>query len=1110
MPEGLSMNKKHYFYLLSVILILIISASGWFATVYLGNKARQEIDGESRASVLTLSVYVTSTINAIENAVKTLAFSPGIPPALLSRKAQDIELANRTLDRYSTAFSTISYLMAADGMTVASSNRKDLDSLVGKSFGFRPYFQEAAKGQPGHYFALGMVTGKRGFYASCPVQNHLGKVIGVATMKKDIDDLEPFFSQYPFCFLISPVGIIFLSSIPEMKTKSLWPIDPTTQEKLVTSRQFGDKVPEAVLNKAIIDGMDVVLGEKDYFVSRKTIDPDGWSIVLLSPTNRIRLYRLIGILVTISVNVIIVVFSGVIYFTDRSREAYRQNEESKRLLLHSVGNGIFGLDSMGQVTFVNPAALRMIGFAEEEILSQNIHRLIHHTHKDGSYYPIEDCPMSASCTHGKAFHIEQEMFWRKDSSSFPVEYTSVPITWDGKVTGAVVSFIDITDRKQAEKRIRESEEKFRLTFDASPDAVSINRLEDGLYVDINEGFTRTIGFAREEVIGRTSLEIDIWCDPDDRLKMVLSLQEKGYCENLEFQFRKKDGSLITALVSGRVISLKGSPHIVSITRDISDRKRMEVELIESRKQLSDVIDFLPDATLAIDKERRIIIWNREIEKMTGIPASEMIGKGNYAYTVPFYGEARPQLMDLIFQDSRDVQARYQAFTREGDSIIAEVFCHALYGNKGAWVFVKASPLHDQYGNIIGAIESIRDITEHKLAEEAKAKFEAQMQQSQKFEAIATLAGGVAHDFNNLLMGIQGRASLLSLDLGTSHPEWEHIHAIEEYISRAADLTRQLLGLARGGKYEVKPTDINELVLNSSTMFGRTKKEIRIHTRCHPSPLVVEADRGQIEQVFLNLYINAWQAMPPEGGELFLETNVVTLDESFNQSYQTKPGQYVKVSITDTGTGMDEATRLRIFDPFFTTKEKERGTGLGLASAYGIIKNHGGMITVYSEIGQGTTFNIYLPESDSEAQQVVPVTEELIRGSSTILLVDDEEMILEVGQALLERLGYCVLVSREGQGAVQTITDMGSEIDLVILDLVMPGMSSGTTLDRIRQIQPGMPVLLSSGYAVNGQANEIMRRGCSGFIQKPYTVAELSHKVRLVLDEKNKQYRHSEK
>ena len=660
------MNKKHYFYLLSVILILIITASGWFATVYLGNKARQEIDGESRASVLTLSVYVTSTINAIENAVKTLAFSPGIPPALLSRKAQDIELANRTLDRYSTAFSTISYLMAADGMTVASSNRKDLDSLVGKSFGFRPYFQEAAKGQPGHYFALGMVTGKRGFYASCPVQNHLGKVIGVATMKKDIDDLEPFFSQYPFCFLISPVGIIFLSSIPEMKTKSLWPIDPTTQEKLVTSRQFGDKVPEAVLNKAIIDGMDVVLGEKDYFVSRKTIDPDGWSIVLLSPTNRIRLYRLIGILVTISVNVIIVVFSGVIYFTDRSREAYRQNEESKRLLLHSVGNGIFGLDSMGQVTFVNPAALRMIGFAEEEILSQNIHRLIHHTHKDGSYYPIEDCPMSASCTHGKAFHIEQEMFWRKDSSSFPVEYTSVPITWDGKVTGAVVSFIDITDRKQAEKRIRESEEKFRLTFDASPDAVSINRLEDGLYVDINEGFTRTIGFAREEVIGRTSLEIDIWCDPDDRLKMVLSLQEKGYCENLEFQFRKKDGSLITALVSGRVISLKGSPHIVSITRDISDRKRMEVELIESRKQLSDVIDFLPDATLAIDKERRIIIWNREIEKMTGIPASEMIGKGNYAYTVPFYGEARPQLMDLIFQDSRDVQARYQAFTREGE------------------------------------------------------------------------------------------------------------------------------------------------------------------------------------------------------------------------------------------------------------------------------------------------------------------------------------------------------------------------------------------------------------------------------------------------------------
>jgi signal transduction histidine kinase len=243
------------------------------------------------------------------------------------------------------------------------------------------------------------------------------------------------------------------------------------------------------------------------------------------------------------------------------------------------------------------------------------------------------------------------------------------------------------------------------------------------------------------------------------------------------------------------------------------------------------------------------------------------------------------------------------------------------------------------------------------------RLEKELQQAQKLDSLGTLAGGIAHDFNNLLMGIQGRASLISLDLETFHPHQEHIHAIEEYIRSATSLTKQLLGFARGGKYEVKPIDMNELVLSSSAMFGRTRKEIKIHTKYQESPQVVEAYRDQIEQVLLNMYINAWQAMPPEGGELYLETKIATLDDDYCKPHQAEPGRYVNISITDTGSGMDEATRQRIFDPFFTTKEKSRGTGLGLASAYGIIKNHGGFISVHSEMGHGTTFNIYLPVSD---------------------------------------------------------------------------------------------------------------------------------------------------
>ena len=679
----------------------------------------------------------------------------------------------------------------------------------------------------------------------------------------------------------------------------------------------------------------------------------------------------------------------------------------------------------------------------------------------------------------------------------------------GNVTGAISTARDITDRKQMEDALRDSEKKYRLIADNTADTIWI--------LDMNLRFTyvspsvkQMYGSTVEEIVGQT---IDQSMTPESMQAVTTAFMEEMALEAsgqsdlrrirvMELEEYKWDRS--TIWVESSMSFLRDDNQkpvgILGVSRDITDRKRAEEALQANRRQLKDIIEFLPDATLAIDKEKRVIIWNKEIEKMTGVLAAEMIGKGDYAYTIPFYGEVRPQLMDLIFMDDVEIMARYPNIIREGDSLAAEVFCNALYNNKGAWVFAKASPLHDQSGNIIGAIERIRDITERKWADEEKAKLEIQLQQAQKFEAIGTLAGGIAHDFNNLLMGIQGRASLLSSNLETSHPYWEHIHAIEEYIRSATNLTKQLLGFAQGGKYEVKPIDMSELVLGSSAMFGRTKKEIRIHTNCQPSPLVVEADRGQIEQVLLNMYINAWQAMPPEGGDLYLETRIVMLDKAYCKPHQTEPGCYVKVSITDTGAGMDEVTRLRIFDPFFTTKEKSRGTGLGLASAYGIIKNHGGMITVYSEIGHGTTFNIYLPVSDKEAHREVPLEGGLVKGSATILIVDDEELIIDVAQAMLERLGYNVMVCRGGQEAVRVITDMGNKIDMVILDLIMPGMDGGTTFDRIREICPDIPVLLSSGYAINGLAGKIMHRGCNGFIQKPYNISELSQKIRKVLDE----------
>ena len=385
----------------------------------------------------------------------------------------------------------------------------------------------------------------------------------------------------------------------------------------------------------------------------------------------------------------------------------------------------------------------------------------------------------------------------------------------------------------------------------------------------------------------------------------------------------------------------------------------------------------------------------------------------------------------------------------------------------------------------------RDMTREK-------KLEAQFQTAQKMEAIGTLAGGIAHDFNNLLMGIQGHVSLMLFDLDPSHPHYESLKKIEAQVKNGANLSGQLLAFARRGKYEVKPTDVNKIIQQTSSMFERTKREINIHRKYQEGIWAIEVDRGQIEQVLMNLYVNGWQAMP-EGGNLFVESRNVTLDRDNIKVFSAEPGNYVRISVRDTGTGMDQNTRQRIFDPFFTTKEMGRGTGLGLASVYGIIKNHGGFIDVYSEIGEGTIFNIYLPASDKKVSEDKRLSGEILRGKEMVLLVDDEETITEIMEKALTLTGYRVLPARGGEEAIELYKKNQNRIDLVVLDMIMPGMNGGKVFDRLREMNPGVKVILSSGYSMDGEASQIMDRGCSGFIQKPFGIKELSQKIREVLD-----------
>ena len=523
--------------------------------------------------------------------------------------------------------------------------------------------------------------------------------------------------------------------------------------------------------------------------------------------------------------------------------------------------------------------------------------------------------------------------------------------------------------------------------------------------------------------------------------------------------------------------------IKALKEEASEFKRAEEALRESEEKYRNLFDIVSDFIYTHDLEGRFLTINRGAAKTLGYTPEDFNGRPISDFMLPefhqaFYDEYLPQIKK---QGSLNGVTEYVA--KDGTKHYIE-YRSILVRQKGQELCVSGTG---------------RDITDRILGRREVHKLEQQLQQAQKMKAIGTLAGGIAHDFNNLLMGILGNTSLMLLDMDSNNPQYERLKTIEEHVRLGADLTKQLVGFARGGKYEAKPTDINKLIAKSLEMFGRTKKELTIHSKFQENLWTVEVDQGQIEHVLLNLFVNAWQAMAGPG-QLYVDTVNVVLDEGYTKPFTVNPGRYVKISITDTGVGMDKATQRRIFEPFFTTKRMGVGTGLGLASVYGIVKNHGGFINVYSEKNEGSTFTIYLPVWEKDGYEEEKLPEKVVKGSVALLLVDDEDIIIDVGEQMLKTLGYEVLLAGGGKKAIEIYTNNQDRIDMVILDMIMPDMGGGETYDRLKEINPDVKVLLSSGYSINEKANEILARGCNGFIQKPFDLRELSGKIKEILCE----------
>ncbi|GAB4334853.1 MAG: hypothetical protein Kow0089_04270 [Desulfobulbaceae bacterium] len=723
---------------------------------------------------------------------------------------------------------------------------------------------------------------------------------------------------------------------------------------------------------------------------------------------------------------------------------------------------------------------------------------------------IHDLPVSIRTKSGE---IKHTLF-----SARPVSMESV----DCLITTA----LDVTEQVRTEQALREWEELFSGAFNASPAPITITRIADGTFIDANEAFMEMFEFSREEVIGRTSTELGMWT-PEARQQIIERQLATGGLRNAEMVATTRSGRPVHLLFSSHPLEIAGEPCHITTLIDITERKRVEETLRNSEREarlfnriaecflnLSDdemyggILRIIQEAMQSplgiigyIDEEGNWRcpsltrdVWDRcrMVEGMTLFPKETWAGTWGRAMR-----ERKPVRSNRPFA----VPEGHVPITRALDVPIVvgeQLVGNLIVAGKETDYSEADQELLERIAQRIGPVLATRLERDRERREKENA--EEQLLQAQKLESIGRLAGGVAHDFNNMLSVIIGYGETLLVKLSPEDPMREDIRAIVEAGKRSADLTRQLLAFSRKQTLRPRVLDLNGVVRNMEKMLRRMiGEDIDLELALSEELSRVRVDPGQINQVILNLAVNARDAMP-SGGRLLIETGNATLDETYAGGHTgVIPGDYVMLAMTDTGCGMDSETVSHIFEPFFTTKEKGKGTGLGLSTVYGIIKQSGGNIWVYSEPGKGTTFKIYLPATEEEAQaaehhEAGPEP----GGSEHVLVVEDEESLRKLVERILTRHGYRVTLAANGGEALLMI-DKGLRPDLLVTDVVMPGMSGRELAERLQQILPDMKVLYMSGYTDNAIVHHgVLDKGIP-FIQKPFSTHDLAAKVRRVLE-----------
>ncbi len=778
---------------------------------------------------------------------------------------------------------------------------------------------------------------------------------------------------------------------------------------------------------------------------------------------------------------------------DRTAELKKSEDLFRKIYEHmAVGVARVSLDF--RIEAANEAYCRMLGYSEQELIGRHLSDITHPEVLE------ENLDRQTMLTRGVIDHYRMEKRFIHKNGAVIQGILDANLVRDagGQPFFFLGSVLDITERKQAEEALLESEERFKLAMEASRDGLWDWNVETG-EVYYSPAYAAMLGYSPEEVPQRASFWMD-HIHPDDRETAIRANNDciEHACDDFEIEFRmlSKDGGWRWILGRGKAVGRDDQGRalrMIGTQTDITERKKAERALRESERRLSTLMSNLPGMAYRCRNDRD---WTMEFVsngciELTGYWTEELVGNAKSSYAELVHPEDRAMVWNRV-QDAltrkRNFEIEYRIITREG--------LQKHVWEKGVGIFDDEQLLF---------LEGfIADITERKLAEEEREQLQAQLLQAQKMESVGRLAGGVAHDLNNMLVAILGYGELLMADAELGDDHRKRIELMYQAGLRSRNLVSQLLAFSRKQTLQVECLDLNEVISDFTRLLEKTIREnIEIQFDLAPQLPTVNADRSQLEQVILNLAVNAQDAMS-EGGRLTIETGMADLDERYaSQHVGVVPGRYVMLAVSDTGFGMDRETREQIFEPFFTTKKPGEGTGLGLATVYGIVKQHQGSIWVYSEPGQGTTLKIYLPTdgpAPSGSIAAAPSRPMQTRGRETVLVVEDDEMVRELAVSVLEDQGYTVHAAASGQECLEVMQSAETPFDLLLTDVIMPDMDGKDLYDRVARLEPKIRILYMSGYTDNVISHHGVLDPDVAFLQKPFSFQDLCLKVREVLDQ----------